>query len=242
MIDGAYSNKILLFTGAVSNPSVLTKYKNIEAAVQIEQPYLLNEARFLSAMVVHPLRGSQLGLFVSHSGFRDFAESSVSVLYARNLGKVFLGTEFIFLYSMASGFGTVANVNGGISCRLQLSQAFNAGFRIRNVAGLFFKNENNYAPILQAGAGFDFSEAVHLGCDWLQEPARSPIVTTGLLYRFHRLFIAIFGTMWSPCQPYGGFQLQQGNWKLLMKSSFHPVLGWSPSVGISFGKMDNDQE
>lgn len=232
----------MLLSGGVSNPSTLTIQKKFAAAVEVEQSYMLNEARVVSAIAIQPVDKTVIGLIISHTGFTGYTASGVSVVLGRALGNVRLGTEFTFQHAMMTGNETSGSINAGISCRLQLSSVFNTGFRIRNIGGLFSKNENFYAPVVQAAAGYDVSESVHMGCEWMQEPGRSPVVVTGLLYQFHRLFIATFGMAWTPCQPYGGFQLQQHKWKLLMKTSFHPVLGWSPAVGISFGHINNDKQ
>ncbi len=242
VIDGSYSNKQMLLSAGLSNPSILTNLKSFSAAAEMQATYLMKETRLFSAAVVQPFGRSAIGLLVAHNGSPDFTRSTLSLLLNRNLGNVQLGAEFLFHHSMITGYPSSAKVDAGINCRMELSPVFNAGFRLRNLSGLIIKNENAFAPVIQAGAGYDISEAILLGCEWLQEAGRAPMVTSGLLYRFHSLFLLLGGINWLPCQPYGGFQFTYHQWKLLVKTSFHPALGWSPSVGISFGKLKHDQE
>ena len=242
VIDGSYSNKQMLLTAGLSNPSSLIKVKTLAASVEMESTYLLKEARLFAAMIVQPFGRSVTGMTVAHNGSPDFTLTIFRLFLTRDIGIVQVGGEFLFHHSSIKGYPSSSKVDAGISFRTELSPVFNAGFRLQNISGFFGKNENGYAPVIQAGAGYDISDAVLLGAEWLQEPGHEAGVTTGLLYRFHPLFLFMAGINWSPCQPYGGFQLNHHHWKLILKTSFHPVLGWSPSVGVSFGSVKNDQE
>ena len=242
VIDGSYSHKQLLLSAGLSNPSILTNLKSFAAAVEMEATYLVEEARLFSAMVVQPFDHSAIALLVVHNGSHEFTRSTVSLLLNRDLGNVQLGGEFLFHHSRITGYSTAAKMDAGIFFRIEMSPVFNAGFRLRNLTRLFVHNEEGYSPVIQAGAGYDISEAIQLGCEWLQDPGQAAVVTTGLLYRFHKSLVMIAGITWTPCQPYGGFQLNYHHWKLLLKTSFHPELGWSPSIGISFGKLMSDTE
>ena len=238
-IDGTYSNRLLFFSPAISNPSALAEHKGFAATVEMEQAFLLNETRLFSAMAVKSFEKNIVaGIIVSHNRFAGYSQTAVSLLSGRNLGNIQLAGEFSFQHSMTPGYGSASSMNAGISCRMQLSPAFTTGFRLRNLAGLIFKNEKLFAATVMAGAGYDASEVVHIACVWMQEGRGSPVVTTGLLYRFHPAFLLSFGSSFFPCQPYGGFQFQRKDWKVQLKTSFHPMLGWSPSLGIAYGNLD----
>ena len=241
-IEGAYSQRLLLLSPAMSNPSFFVQRKGFAAAIEIEQTFLLNEARLFSAIAVHSFEKMMTGILVSHSGFEGYSQSSVTLLLGRQLGNVQLASEFSFYHSMTAGYGKAGSMNAGLSCRMQLSPSFTTGIRLRNMGGLLFRNEKLIAPVIMAGAGYDASEAVHFGCVWMQDGGGSPVITTGLLYRFHPSLVLTFGTTFFPCQPYGGFQFQRSDWKLHFKTSFHPLLGWSPSLGIAFGNIETSHQ
>ncbi len=229
-----YSN-VFSFT---VNPAALAALKQPGMAVYGERKFLLPELGGYAAAIAMPAKNGNFGLKAAYSGFSDYNETELGLAYARSLGKK-LDAGIQFLYHgtrIASGYGSASGMNAELGILVHITEQLHTGIQVRNPAtGLFGKNHPERAvSVYQFGMGYEFSEKFFIGAVVVKEEDRPVNLDAGFQYNILPRFWIKAGVATSTASIWAGVGLSKGKFNSEFFTEFHPQLGITPGLLLSF--------
>jgi hypothetical protein len=158
---GAYSMDHVDVFSFTANQAALAQLNNISAGVYGERRFLLNELNNYTAVIGLPTAAGSFGAKAGYSGFNDYNETQLDIVYARKLGgKLDIGVQFNYQGIRIAGYGNATAIGFESGTILHLTERLNAGIHISNpVGGKFGKDQQEKLSSLYSfGLGYDASE------------------------------------------------------------------------------------
>ena len=235
-IPGTYSKTFSEILSIESNSAVAVHIKELSTVIYKEQKFLLKELGLFFGAIIKPLPSGTLCFSFQQSGSNDFRETGISMSYCKLLGKADLAVTFNYNKIAATGYKPVHTVSATIAGILHLTEQFHSGFQIQHINSIFSRTQDMRTPAAayKFGFGYDVSKLVHFSLECTRQQARSMNINAGVAYQIHkkcRLWIGLSPVIPSP---FIGVQLYYEGWSLGVKTIYHPQLGISPSMWVSF--------
>jgi len=236
---GAYRSNPQQALLAGANAALLSQYKQFTATVYTEKRFLLNELSLLEAGVVAPASNGAFGLIATSFGGAAYSQRQAGLAYGRKLGeKLGVGVQFNYYHLHIAGYGNACSVAADVGLVYTISKSIMAGLQLKHLAGTSFnylKNEKKQG-VVTASIGYTPSETFYVSATLVKEKGESLNVQTALQYRVLQKLQLTGGLHTGTSQMFlgAGFKLKQI--ELGAVASFHPQLGISPGVMLTFKK------
>lgn len=169
-----------------------------------------------------------------HAGFREF-EAGLS--YARNLGtRVAAGIRFSH-YGQSMPLSASRRVLlADVGSQIRITDKVTGGLQV--TAG----RENSVLKMPSASfpfayrllLGYDLSDKCYAGISWTYQSGLPAATEAGIHYQLHPAFFVRAGFTGIHSSVFAGAGLQRDRFRLLVSGSYHPVLGFSPSLSCQF--------
>lgn len=229
---GAYSTRHTDVFAFLNNQAALAQAKNAGAGIYGERRFLLAATSLYAAAIAIPSKMGNFGIDLKYTGFKNFNESQVGIVFARNLGStVDIGVQFNYYGYRVPFYNNGNTFNFEVGAMVHLTNQLNAGIHVYNPAGSKFgKTGEKLAAILKVGLGYDASEKFFV-CAEIVKEAHYPVnLNAGIQYQFMKQFFARTGISTATSSAYGGVGVGWNNFRLDISGSYHPQLGWSPGL------------
>ena len=229
----AYSRSFTDALSPLSQPASLVSLQRPSVALYGERRFLLPELGYYQLGLGIPAGSGRFGLLAAFDGNPLSSRSSVSLGYARRLGKLLdLGLRFNYHAVRLAGYGQAQapSVDGG--ARLQVTDKLQAGFSVlhfsRNGTG---KNNEGAPPLVVAlGAGCELSAKLFLTAQVEKEAQRPASLVAGFLYRVLPLLELRAGIASATSQVWCGAGIRVRSMMFHAIAQYHPQLGFTPSL------------
>jgi len=232
-------NAALTFTDIHSifaNQAGLAFLKRASATTASERRFNLSDLSSFVAGLAIPTRSGTFGLGVHYFGFSAFNEQKIGLAYARKLLKTFsIGVQFDYLNTKIAEYGNKGVFTFELGLLMRISKNIRLATHLFNPARTKLNEGENLPTVFSFGGAYRPSEKVVLVVELEKEISFSARVKAGIEYQVQERVYLRTGISTEPTQAsFGlGFKIKDGL-KIDVASSYHQVLGYSPSAGLSF--------
>lgn len=221
-----------------ANQAGLARLETLDGGLYAENRFMLKDLGMYALAVGIPTKSSgTFGVGVSHFGNDAYNEQQVSLGYGRLLfKKLSIGAALEFRNYSVAEQGSKPIFTFGVGFLYNLNAKLAIGAHIYNPINwkLTDSDEDVAASIIKLGASFVPSDRITIVAEAEKNIDKAMQFKAGLEYKLiSKLYLrAGFGTQ--PSATSFGIGLNLSSIKIDVASSFHPTLGYSPSVSISF--------
>jgi hypothetical protein len=153
-------------------------------------------------------------------------------LHARALGtKTGVGIQFNYSITRISNYGSSHSPGFELASVWHLSEKIYAGIQVANI----LKNKKSAQPSLYTATwGYEASEKLYAGVTISKEEEQPVNVQAAVQYRFHPACMARLGVSSATSSAWSGAALSWKNSRLDIIAAYHPQLGITPAMALSF--------
>lgn len=220
------------------NQAGLTGLRRITAALFYQSHYFNTDIHSQALLMAVPTR---LGVF---GGKADryalsgvYTEIKTGLTYARKFGDQFSAAMAVNYHQLRIrnyGGSEAFTVEAGI--QYQVLPQLMLGFHYANPGNMGYDNDTFAVlpSVMRAGAAYAF-ELVWVSMDVISQVDGGLDWRMGLEYKLINWLALRGGISVSPMQQYAGFGVDLENLVFDFSAMFHPQLGMSPQIGLSYG-------
>jgi hypothetical protein len=222
-----------------NNPGAFGAIDKTELGFNYENRYLLKELSQQSlAFGYHTKKNGNFGLHLQQYGFSLYREMIGGVTYGAQLFNNFYGGLSVNFHSIQLGgnYGARNTASGALGLYYKLNRELSFGVRILNISRVKLADyqDERLPTAFALGTMYQFSEML----SWSLEAEKSilqPInVKTGLEIHPHDILYLRLGVNSYPFQSSFGFGVLLDKFQIDMATTWHSVLGISPSAGLKY--------
>jgi hypothetical protein len=220
------------------NQAGLAWVENLSVMAAAERRFSLSELSSFSAGIIVPAGHGSFGLVAQTYGFEAFRQQKIGLAYARKLWEKFsFGAQFDYLQTRIPEYGSKGAITFEAGILSQLTDEITLGVHIFSPAQVQFAENENFPTIFKMGMAWQASEKAMLAAELEKDIDFKARIKGGFEYRVAKpVFLrAGFGTNPTTVHFGLGFQLNS-NLTIDAASSYHQVLGFSPSAAASWSK------
>lgn len=222
-----------------SNQAGITSIKSLKLAFVFEEHFFSSDTRSFAAMLVLPTTIGNLGLYANRYSFeRSFEEISAGLTYSRFLVPKLSWATTINYHSLSVSKHDSHNaISLDLGFQYHLTKEWLWGMHLVNPLGLIVNKESVYElPIkLRLGTSYVFSSQLLLAIESEYDWDQHSDFRLGLEYSVLSWLKLRGGTSVSPFQHFVGVGFEFQRLNIDLASSFHPQLGVSPQLSVSYG-------
>lgn len=223
-----------------SNQAGLAYLESFSGAVQAERRFMLSEIQSLSAGAALPTGSGTFGLSLNYFGFEDFNEQRVGLAYSRKLfSKMSIGAQFLFLNTRIPEYGNAADFTFEVGLLMEILPQLWAGAHIFSPVRVETVDGENLPTLLSLGLTYKPSQKVNINAEVQKDIEFKLRVKAGIEYQAAKPFFLRVGVGTEPTLvSFGvGYRIQD-NLTIDLASSYHQILGFTPSIGVAYGGSD----
>lgn len=234
---GTYSQHFNDVFSYTSNQASLSQIKTGAIGVLSERRFMLKELTRYCAAVATPTKLGGVALGMDFTGSKDFSQSKLGLAYGRSLGeKAGLGIQFNYARVHISGYGDAGSISVELGCLLHLTEKLHGGCHVYNPFGWGFgaHSEEKLPSVYTFGLGYEVSEQLLIHSIIEKEGGRKVNVNLALHYAMAEQFFLRGGISSGEGFSFAGAGLLWKNFRTDLCASWHPRLGFSPSLLLVF--------
>ena len=227
------------FWGVQNNQAALAELETMQFGVFYETRFLLSELGMKAFAAGLPTRFGTFGLNVNSFGYSLYGESKAGLAYARKLGeRFFMGVQLdYFSTRIGENYGSSSTIGGEIGIMAEPVKNLTIGLHLFNpTRSRLSGNLVEHLPtIMRFGMSYKFSERVFVIGEAEKDIDYKASFRAGIEYRPMEEFYIRAGAASGPELVSMGFGVALKKFRLDVATSFHSVLGLSPSIGLQYG-------
>jgi hypothetical protein len=235
MVTGSGSRQQTDVFTITASPAALAQLSHTTAGIYTERRFLLKELTSYIIAAGLITKHGNVGMIMRHAGFATYAESQVSLLHARSLGtKTDIGIQFNYTTTRISNYGAFPSIGFEIASVWHLSEKVHVGMQAANPVKNKKWKEVSPPSTYTATWGYEASEKFFAGVAISKEEDQPVDVRVALQYRVHSACMAKLGLSSATSSVWAGAGLSWENSRLDIIAAFHPQLGITPALAVSF--------
>jgi hypothetical protein len=211
-----------------------------------ERRFLLADGlnSFLVGAAVPLKNVGTIGLSLNYFGYGPYNEQKIGLSYARKLFKRFsIGAQFNYLATRIGEYGTAHNVTFEIGILSKVTKHFHLGAHAYSPARVTMNNGDVIPSVFKIGGAYLPSKQLRLTAEVEKDLERPLNGRFGLEYRPMPVLAFRAGVSTTPVLASFGMGLYLNTLRIDIASSYHQVLGFTPSVSVTYivgGQNDKD--
>jgi hypothetical protein len=227
-----------------TNQAGLAMIDKFAATAFAEQRFFLSELQGISAGAALPTNSGTFGVSVNYFGFEDYNEQRAGLAYGRKLNeKLALGAQLLVLNTSIPEYGNKTNVTFEVGLLSNLLPELQLGFHVYSPARIQLVEDEFLPSLFRLGLNYSPSDKLQILAEVeknIDYPVRSKF---GLEYTLFDAFKMRVGAATEPLNLSFGLGYQLGNGLSLdIASTYHDILGFTPTAGVSYAiQKDNNQ-
>ena len=218
-----------------SNQAGLGFMSDLSGTIFGESRFLVQEMKMINGAFAYPTASGTFGLSLSYFGFDAYNEQKIGIAYARKLMDVLtIGAQIDYLSTRIQEYGNSSNFTFELGVQARLLNMFRVGAHVFSPIRIEVADGEIIPTILKVGAAWEGSEKVVISAE-VEKDIDFPVsFKAGLEYFVVDQLALRAGVSTEPVQNSFGIGLYLGNLIIDVGTAYHQVLGFSPSIGISF--------
>ncbi|MES2777029.1 MAG: hypothetical protein V4722_22825 [Bacteroidota bacterium] len=235
---GVYSKTNVDVYATRNNPAALAQLPNSAAGIYAERRFLMAALNLYTGSAGIKTRGGAFAFHGNYYGFGFYRQMQLSLGYGLQLNdKIDLGVQFNYhTLNQGNGYGQASSINTGAGVVFHLTDNIHAGINIYNPGGSkWSKAKDEKIPSqFTFGLGYDASDKLFISIELVKEENLPASVNAGVQYRFMKQFLARAGANTAANNFWAGIGLCMAKFRIDLAASYHPQLGVSPGILLSF--------
>lgn len=237
----AYSRSFSDAFSSLSQPAATVTVPRSSFACYGEHGFLLAELGLYRLGIVLPVSSGRFGFQAAYAGSPLSRRSSVSLGYARKLGKwLDLGLRFNYHALRISGYGQAQAPSVDAGVRFQVTDRWHTGFSVLHYSRPDHGKVREAAlpTLVSLGTGYEFSRKLFLTA-LLEKEAHRPVnLVSALLYRVLPALEWRMGIATATSQLWGGVGIRLRPFWAHVTAQYHPQLGFTPGLLLLFDRQN----
>jgi hypothetical protein len=234
---GSVADSLVVF-GFVGNPAIAVQNKRNFIALYHQRPYFIEGVNNIIAAATFSgiMSDSKLGICFARNTFSGYHQSEGMLSYAQSLNKeIALGIQ---LGARVVHYPETKNILmpfGKIGMQIRPRPTYTIGIFLAQYADFSSSRNKLYLPTsIQAGLGLNITRDFFAAVDFRQSVGVDPELIIFMRYQLHKLVAVHWGMslLQGKADAAVTFQLHRIN--LGLSSAYHPQLGISPGLNISY--------
>lgn len=225
--------------GVQNNQASLAELESMQFGIFYESRFLMSELGMKAFAGGMPTKFGSFGLNVNSFGYSLYGETKAGLAYARKLGERFsMGVQLDYFNTrLGENYGSTSAVGGEIGILAEPVKNLTVGLHLFNPtrARLSGSGDERIPTIMRFGMSYKFSEQVFIIAEAEKDIDYKATWRAGVEYRPLPAFYIRAGAASNPNLVSMGFGVIMKKFRLDVASSFHSVLGFSPSLGLQYG-------
>ena len=210
-----------------------------------EDRFLLPELGVKGGVIALPVKSGTFGLTVNSFGYSSYSESKYGIGFAKKFGENFaIGLNLDYMnIRIAENYGSKNYIAAELGVLGKLTDQLTVGAHIFNptrakIAEFVLDSTSTYEEysptVMRAGISYTFSEKTFVTVETEKELYSKPMVKIGMEYHISAPLYLRAGIASNPFLSSFGFGLELNRFNLDIASSYHNILGFSPTVSLSY--------
>lgn len=220
----------------LGNQAGLGAMENFAVLVAAQRRFMLSELDAVAAGVALPTRSGTFGLLVQNFGYSEFRQQKIGLAYGRRLFENFYaGASFDYFQTRIPEYGSKGAVSVQIGLQAQLSKQLLLGAHVANPGKVEIAEGDRLPTIFNLGLAWTPSPKTSLAIE-VEKDIDFPLrAKGGIEYQAAKPLYLRLGVASNPTTAHFGLGiLIKESIKVDVASSYHQVLGFSPSVGVGY--------
>lgn len=225
-----------------NNPGALALIEKARIGINYSNQYSLIEFQQQDASVILPFKKGVFSTGFSYSAFNALSNWRTGLGYSMLLNdNISLGMQFNYFQKRFLQLGNDRKrvLTADIGFLYKITSNWNFGICINDFLGFFVEEENRFSSV-RLGSDISLSDKVNFLLEGYQSTFYSYQLRSGLEYEAIKSLFFRLGYKSNPNEITFGLGYNKASFKLDIASSFHFVLGWSPSISLSYA-FDEDK-
>jgi len=228
-------------------PDIWSSFNNQAAAAFLDQPgigiffenhFFIKELQYEGLAIAWPTKQGTFSAIIHYSGASLFNEIKTGLAYSRKFGKYFsagIQLDWVRVH-VAEEYGNKNLISCEIGLLYRANKQFSLGLHIVNPVPIKLSSlpRELLPTTFCLGTGIQFSPSFLTTLEIEKDLQFPPVFRCGMEYNFARSFNVRVGISTQPVTFSFGFGLEFGNFKLDLASTYHQVLGFSPSGSVIY--------
>ncbi len=219
-----------------SNQGCLAEIEYFSIGMSTKRHFLLSEIGAYSMVIALPTRSGVLGLSINYFGNKYYKEQSVFVGFGKKLSpKLSIGImiDYLSFFTEGYGFAHLATFETGVLAKIDKKLRFGAHVfnPIRRKIGS--ETKEILPVVMNIGMGYSPSEIVTLVFEVEKDMEQKAMLKVGVEYRIAKMLFVRGGYTLYPQRVSFGIGLRKKNLLIDAATTFHPVLGYTPSLSLT---------
>lgn len=221
-----------------NNQAGMADLKEIGVGIFFKNNYFVKELSYSAISAALPTDAGVFGIDFSNMGYDYFKEQNLGIAYGKKFGnKVAAGIKLDYLaYHMYEPYGTknIFTFEGGIIGKLSSNMMISAHIFNPIQAKLNDYGDERLATVFNTGLSYKFSDKVIAIAEVEKRTNAKANIKAGIEYRPVKMIYLRTGVNTNPGTNSFGFGFVFDNLFVDLASTWHPVLGHSPQIGIHY--------
>lgn len=209
--------------------------------VNYSNQYSLVEFQQQDASLVVPLKKGVFSSAFSSSSFNAMSNQRLGFGYSMLLNEgISVGVQFNYFQRRFFQLGNLREktLTTDIGILYKVNPTWNIGICLHDFLGFFTGKENRVSSV-RLGTDISLSDKVNLLLEGYQSTFYTFQLRSGIEYEPIQSLFFRLGYQSNPNAISFGLGYNRSSFKLAIASSFHFVLGWSPSISLSYAFGQN---
>ena len=214
------------------------------AGVSYENRFQLAETGLSSAVIALPLKNNKgtFGLSVRKFGYSQYNESKIGLGFGRSFGDhLSIGMQLNY-QSIQIGdiYGNKSAFTVEVGAMYKLSPELTIAAHIYNPSRSKITefDQDRLPAIMRLGMRYQFSKRVFLAVETEKDTYNKAVLRCGMEYFVGDILFLRAGVASQPLSNSFGFGLKLNKFQVDMAGNFHPVLGISPQLSLTYQFRD----
>jgi len=220
-----------------ANQAALTQLKAWQLGIYAENRFLISDLNLYAIAAALPIKSGTFGIGINYFGNEFYNEKQVKLAYGRELFKgLSLGIELDWINLSIDNYGSTSAFTFGAGILYQLSDKAQIGCHVFNPLRIQLTDleEDKLPTVVKIGASFSPIEKLTVTAETEKNIQQKAIFKAGVEYQIIEKLYLRGGISSNPGISSFGIGLNLGILQLDFANSFHPTLGYSPHLSLSF--------
>ncbi len=222
---------------AIENQAGLATLNSISIGVTGQNQYLLEGLNNFALAAALPTNSGTFGVGIQYQGLKTYTEMKAGIAYGRQLlDNLSIGAQIHAYHINISNYGSRTLVNFDLGIQAELTKQLLIGAHIKNPIKINV-TEDEQLPIpttLTAGLQYTASTKAKVMVEAEKTVNRTVLFKAGLAYQLNEAFGLLLGVTTDPAVFSMGVSWQVQSLAIVLGSTYHTVLGYSPVLSIGF--------
>lgn len=227
------------------NPGASAGIRHFSAGVYYEARFLAKELQTQALSMALPLKKGVLSVGGQFYGYEQYRQTRAGAGYSLLLSeKIGAGVQ-VNLQQLRFGdnYGSATNATVEAGFLATISPKWRIGMSVLNIGRQRIAplEDDRFTSVMRIGTHYRPSKKVTALFEVEKQVVHPVSFRAGLEYLPAEAFAVRFGAQSGPAELAFGFGYRKSTLHLDAGTKYHPVLGWTPNVGLTWQLTDNAQ-